>query len=86
MPFGVTNAPAFFMDYMNCVFQPYLDQFMVIFIDDILIYSQTVEEHMEHLRVVLPILRDNSYLQSLLSVCYGCRKSSSSDMLFLVAA
>ncbi|XP_058780179.1 uncharacterized protein LOC131653873 [Vicia villosa] len=58
MPFGVTNAPAVFMDYMNRVFQPYLDQFVVIFIDDILIYSRTIEEHMEHLRIVLSVLRE----------------------------
>ncbi|XP_058776820.1 uncharacterized protein LOC131651171 [Vicia villosa] len=59
MPFGVTNAPAVFMDYMNRVFQPYLDQFVVIFIDDILIYSRTIDEHMEHLRIVLSVLREN---------------------------
>ncbi|XP_058760196.1 uncharacterized protein LOC131633499 [Vicia villosa] len=58
MPFGVTNAPAVFMDYMNRVFQPYLDQFVVIYIDDILIYSRTIEEHMEHLRIVLSVLRE----------------------------
>ncbi|XP_058741757.1 uncharacterized protein LOC131614147 [Vicia villosa] len=58
MPFGVTNAPAVFMDYMNRVIQPYLDQFVVIFIDDILIYSLTIEEHMEHLRIVLSVLRE----------------------------
>ncbi|XP_058784367.1 uncharacterized protein LOC131659151 [Vicia villosa] len=58
MPFGVTNALAIFMDYMNRVFQPYLDQFVVIFIDDILIYSQTIEEHMEHLTIVLSVLRE----------------------------
>ncbi|XP_058762351.1 uncharacterized protein LOC131635724 [Vicia villosa] len=49
MPFCVSNAPAVFMDYMNRIFQPYLDQFVVIFIDDILVYSHSLEEHKEHL-------------------------------------
>ncbi|GAU48779.1 hypothetical protein TSUD_406220 [Trifolium subterraneum] len=58
MPFGLTNAPAIFMDYMNRIFQPYLDKFVVIFIDDILIYSKDPQEHAEHLRIVLNILRE----------------------------
>ncbi|KAA3462203.1 reverse transcriptase [Gossypium australe] len=58
MPFGLTNAPATFMDMMNRVFQPYLDRFIVVFIDDILVYSKTEEEHDSHLRVVLQILRE----------------------------
>ncbi|XP_058726523.1 uncharacterized protein LOC131597879 [Vicia villosa] len=65
MPFGVTNAPAVFMDYMNRVFQPYLDQFVVIFIDDILIYSRTIEQHMEHLRIVLSVLREKKLFAKL---------------------
>ncbi|PKI45553.1 hypothetical protein CRG98_034071 [Punica granatum] len=57
MPFRLTNAPAAFMDLINRVFQSYLDQFMVVFIDDILVYSRNKDEHEEHLRVVLQILR-----------------------------
>ncbi|KAG8498747.1 hypothetical protein CXB51_005165 [Gossypium anomalum] len=58
MPFGLTNAPVAFMDLMNCVFQPYLDRFVVIFIDDILVYSETKAKHDEHLRTVLQVLRE----------------------------
>ena len=53
MPFGLTNAPTAFMDLMNKVFQPYLDQFVVIFIDDILVYSKSQEDHEKHLQIVL---------------------------------
>jgi len=57
--FGVTNAPAIFMDYMNRIFRPYLDQFVIMFIDDILIYSKSQEEHVDHLRMMLTILREH---------------------------
>ena len=55
MSFGLTNAPAAFMDLMHRVFQPYLDQFVVVFVDDILIYFKSEEDHEDHLRVVLQI-------------------------------
>ncbi|GJY07222.1 putative reverse transcriptase domain-containing protein [Tanacetum coccineum] len=57
MPFGLTNAPAIFMDLINRVCRPYLDKFMIVFIDDILIYSKTQEDHIEHLRLVLELLK-----------------------------
>ena len=59
MPFGLTNAPAAFMDLMHRIFQPYLDQFVVVFVDEILIYSQSEWEHEHHLRIVLQLLRDH---------------------------
>ncbi|KAL4023208.1 hypothetical protein IC575_016959 [Cucumis melo] len=60
MSFGLTNAPAVFMDLMNRVFREFLDTFVIVFIDDILIYSKTEAEHEEHLRMVLQTLRDNN--------------------------
>ena len=57
LPFGLTNAPAIFMDYMNRIFRPFLDKFIMVFIDDILIYSKTEKKHEEHLRIVLQILK-----------------------------
>ncbi|GKA55498.1 putative reverse transcriptase domain-containing protein [Tanacetum coccineum] len=57
MPFGLTNAPAVFMDLMNRVCKPYLDKFVIVFIDDILIYSKNKKEHEEHLKAILELLR-----------------------------
>ncbi|MFG1569926.1 reverse transcriptase family protein [Staphylococcus aureus] len=68
MPFGLTNAPAAFMDLMNRVFRPFLDKFVVVFIDDILVYSKNRAQHAEHLRTVLQTLRENQ-LYAKLSKC-----------------
>jgi hypothetical protein len=59
MSFGLTNAPVYFMYLMNKVFMEYLDKFVVVFIDDILIFSKNEEEHDKHLRLVLQKLREN---------------------------
>jgi hypothetical protein len=68
MSFGLTNAPAFFMNLMNIVFMDYLDKVVVVFIDDILIYSQSEEEHVDHLKMVLQRLREHQ-LYAKLSKC-----------------
>ena len=68
MPFGLTNAPAAFTDLMNHVFRPYVDQFFVVFIDDILLYSKDLENHDTHLRIVLETLRKEQ-LYGKLSKC-----------------
>ena len=59
MSFGLTNAPAHFMYLMNSVFMLELDQFVVVFIDDILVYSENIVDHAEHLRIVLTRLKDH---------------------------
>ena len=68
MPFGLTNASTAFMDLLNRVFRPYVDQFVVVFIDDILVYSKDQENHDTHLRVVLETLRKEQ-LYAKLSKC-----------------
>ena len=68
MPFGLTNAPAAFMDLINRVFHPYLEQFVVVFIDDILVYSKNEQEYEQHLETVLKTLREKR-LYAKLSKC-----------------
>ena len=65
MPFGLTNAPDAFMDLINRVFRPCLDQIVVVFIDDILVYSKDAQEHEHHLRIVLQTLRENKLFAKL---------------------
>ena len=68
MPFWLTNAPTSFMDLMNRVFRPYVDQFVVVFIDGILVYSKDAQEHEQNLRIVLETLREKK-LYAKLSKC-----------------
>ena len=76
MPFGLTNAPTAFMDLMNRVFRPYVDQFVVVFIDGILVYSKYAQEHEHHLRIVLETLREKK-LYAKLRKCEFCLKEVS---------
>jgi hypothetical protein len=78
MLFGLTNAPVVFMDLMNRVFQPYLDKFVVVFLDDILVYSKSYLEHEQHLRQVLMTLKEHR-LYAKLSKCEFWLK----EMIFL---
>ena len=71
MSFGLTNASAYFMNMMNKVFMEFLDKFVVVFIDDILVYSKNEEEHKEHLCLVLEKLREHHYTPISANVSFG---------------
>ena len=76
MPFGLTNAPGDFMDLMNRVFRSYVDQFVVVFIDDIFVYSKDWEDHDTHLQVVLETLRNEQLYEKLSKCEFWLRKVS----------
>ena len=73
MPFGLTNAPSYFVDLMNGVFRDQLNKFVLVFMDDILVYSRTEEEHKEHLRIVMEVLRKHQ-LKAKFSKCHFWRR------------
>ena len=74
MPFELTSAPAIFMDYMNCIFQPFLDRFVVLFINNILSYSKSEEEHKEKLQTVLDILKEKQLYAKLEKCEFGLKE------------
>jgi hypothetical protein len=74
MPFGLTNAPAVFQHMANDIFRDFLDIFLIIYLDDLLIYSKTQEEHNVHVQQILQCLRDYSLYAKLEKCSFDCKK------------
>nr|GFC57325.1 peroxidase 64 [Tanacetum cinerariifolium] len=74
MPFGLTNAPATFQSLMNDLFRPHLRRFVLVFFDDILVYSRTLADHLQHLTTVLDILATNNFYAKITKCCFGVSK------------